>query len=246
MGNIQTEVLQDRVLSFLLHTEAIPVQRHSIHQPLRPQKIKFFIKCFFIKIVSANVHMLYLRKANLCLCQSLQAIRKGIVIIMEIERKYLIKKLPEDLDNYCYKKIEQGYLCNNPTVRIRKMDDEYILTYKSKVKTAGKQKADKAIINNEVELPLTKKAYKQLREKTDSNLIRKKRYYIPLKEGLTAELDIFEGRLKGFYMAEVEFPDEETADSFNPPAWFDRELSADKRFSNHNLSKLSGIDELVL
>ena len=33
---------------------------------------------------------------------------------MEIERKYLIHKLPENLDTYPYKKIEQAYLCTEP------------------------------------------------------------------------------------------------------------------------------------
>lgn len=167
---------------------------------------------------------------------------------MEIERKYLVSFLPDDLENYSCKEIEQGYLCHNPTVRIRKMDDEYILTYKSKIKNTGLYKADKvrANVNNEVELELTREAYMHLREKIDNNIIHKKRYFIPLDNGLTAELDIFDGQLKGFIMVEVEFPDEEASDCFIPPAWFGKELTQDKRFSNYNLSKLSGIDELAL
>ena len=51
---------------------------------------------------------------------------------MEIERKYLIHKLPENLDTYPYKKIEQAYLCTEPVVRIRKQNQEYFLTYKGK------------------------------------------------------------------------------------------------------------------
>ena len=53
---------------------------------------------------------------------------------MEIERKFLIKKeqLPKDLANCSFHKIEQGYLCTDPVVRIRRQDDEYYLTYKSK------------------------------------------------------------------------------------------------------------------
>ncbi|CBK73648.1 hypothetical protein CIY_07550 [Butyrivibrio fibrisolvens 16/4] len=38
---------------------------------------------------------------------------------MEIERKFLIKELP-DLSKYDYVDIEQGYLCTHPVVRIRK------------------------------------------------------------------------------------------------------------------------------
>ena len=51
---------------------------------------------------------------------------------MEIERKYLIKKLPENLESYPCRHIEQGYLCTAPVVRIRKDNDKYELTYKSK------------------------------------------------------------------------------------------------------------------
>ena len=51
---------------------------------------------------------------------------------MEIERKYLIKQLPENLTSFEHHLIEQGYLCTEPVVRIRRQDDDYILTYKSK------------------------------------------------------------------------------------------------------------------
>ena len=53
---------------------------------------------------------------------------------MEIERKYLIEKeqLPKNLSDYPFHRIEQGYLCTSPVVRIRRQDDEYFLTYKSK------------------------------------------------------------------------------------------------------------------
>ena len=39
---------------------------------------------------------------------------------MEIERKYLIKKLPEDLAQYPHMEMEQAYLCTEPVVRVRK------------------------------------------------------------------------------------------------------------------------------
>ena len=44
---------------------------------------------------------------------------------MEIERKYLLDQLPENLTSYPCKKIEQGYLSTEPVVRIRKQDDTY-------------------------------------------------------------------------------------------------------------------------
>ena len=39
---------------------------------------------------------------------------------MEIERKFLVKTLPENLENYPCRHLEQGYLCVKPVVRIRK------------------------------------------------------------------------------------------------------------------------------
>jgi len=164
---------------------------------------------------------------------------------MEIERKYAIHNLPGDLPQYQYKKIEQGYLCHNPILRIRKSNDNYILTYKSKFGLEKKEEGS-AIISNEVELPLTQEAFLTLKKKTDGNIIFKTRYLIPLEKGLTAELDVFEGVLLGLIFVEVEFPDEMTANEFVPPSWFDKELSSDRRFSNYQLSKLSSYDELGL
>ncbi|HHV10147.1 MAG TPA: CYTH domain-containing protein [Clostridiales bacterium] len=162
---------------------------------------------------------------------------------MEIERKYKIIKIPGELSGYQHKKIEQGYLCHNPTVRIRKSNEDYILTYKSKF-GIEKKSGSSALINNEVELPLTEEAYQVLRVKTEGRMIYKTRYLIPLQEGLIAELDIFEQQLEGLIFVEVEFPDEKSADEFIIPDWFGEELSQDKRFSNYNLSKLAGLEEL--
>ena len=61
--------------------------------------------------------------------------RKGIH--MEIERKYLVKILPDHLEQYPCRQIEQGYLSTNPVVRIRRSNDRYILTYKGKEKIDG-------------------------------------------------------------------------------------------------------------
>ena len=51
---------------------------------------------------------------------------------MEIERKFLIKALPENLSSYQKHVIEQAYLCTDPVIRIRRQDHDYYLTYKGK------------------------------------------------------------------------------------------------------------------
>lgn len=156
---------------------------------------------------------------------------------MEIERKYKIRQLPEHLEQYEKKEIEQAYLCARPVVRIRKSNDRYILTYKSRL---GLAETDcTARVCQELEAELTEEAYYHLREKADGYYVTKYRYLIPLEQGLTAELDLFRGRLEGLVFAEVEFPDEEAAGQFIPPAWFGEEVSQDPRYSNQYLSTLS-------
>ena len=175
----------------------------------------------------------------------MQALKKGMVINMEIERKYAIKEMPEHLEQYNKKRIEQGYLCHNPILRIRKSNDDYILTYKSK-EGISKQKEGGAIVLKETELALTKEAFLTLKEKTEGNMVCKTRYLIPLKDGLVAELDVFAGALAGLVFAEVEFPNEEAADAFAAPNWFGADLSFDKRFSNYYLSQIASYEELGL
>ena len=85
---------------------------------------------------------------------------------MEIERKYLIDTLPEDYQDYPCRHIEQAYLNTDPVIRIRKDNNKYELTYKSKGLMA----------REEYNLPLDEASYQHLLTKIDGRLIRKKRY----------------------------------------------------------------------
>ena len=133
---------------------------------------------------------------------------------MEIERKYLVKTIPEHLEQYPCKVIEQGYLNTNPVVRIRRSNDDYILT-------------------------LNEESFLHLKEKIDGRLIRKRRYLIPLAPRYTIELDVFDGDLAPLLLAEVEFETEEEANNFTPPEWFGEDVTFSTRYHNSQLSKLS-------
>lgn len=146
---------------------------------------------------------------------------------MEIERKFLVKKLPDNLSDYPLHHLEQGYLCTSPVVRIRKDNEQYELTYKSKG----------LMIREEYNLPLTAESYAHLKEKIDGRLITKKRYKIPY-ETYTIELDIFEGDLAPLMLAEVEFPTEDEAKSFLPPDWLGEDVTMSTLYHNSALSKL--------
>lgn len=161
---------------------------------------------------------------------------------MEIERKFTIKTLPENLDSYPFHHIEQAYLNTNPVVRVRKEDDNYYLTYKGSGMMA----------REESNLPLTKEAYYHLREKADGNIISKRRYLIPLnnpgfKEGfpappegytLTIELDIFDEPFSPLVIAEVEFGSKDAAESFMPPDWFYEDVTYCREYHNSYMANL--------
>jgi CYTH domain-containing protein len=146
---------------------------------------------------------------------------------MEIERKYLLKTIPEHLEQYESKKIAQGYLCTSPVVRIRRSNDDYYLTYKG----------EGLMVREEYNLPLTKEAYEHLLPKIDGLLIAKTRYLIPLSGGLTAELDLFEGELAPLSLVEVEFETEADANAFTAPDWFGEDVTNSGRYHNSYLSQ---------
>ncbi|MBQ0042870.1 MAG: CYTH domain-containing protein [Lachnospiraceae bacterium] len=158
---------------------------------------------------------------------------------MEIERKFLIKELPANLTSYPCHHITQAYLNRNPVLRIRKQDDSYFVTYKG----SGMMSRE------EFNEPLDKNSFEHLLSKADPVVITKTRYLIPIEspeyasdftgpfpDKLVIELDIFEGVHAPLIMAEVEFPDEASANAFIMPDWFKEEVTQDPHYHNSNLS----------
>ena len=147
---------------------------------------------------------------------------------MEIERKFLplMDQLPFRPEDFPCRRIEQGYLCTDPVVRIRRDNDEYFLTYKSKG----------LLSREEYNLPLTPEGYAHLLTKADGRIITKKRYVIPLENNLKLELDIFDGDLAPLIIAEIEFPDEETARAYQPPKWLGEDVTYSPLYHNSVLS----------
>ena len=129
-------------------------------------------------------------------------------------------------------------------VRIRKSNEDYILTYKSKKGIKLPEDAT-ARCCEEVELPLTKEAYEHLREKADGSIIAKTRYLIPIENNRKIELDIFHGYLEGLIFAEVEFGSEEEAAAFQLPDWFAEDVTFDRRYSNAVMARYSSLKELL-
>lgn len=171
---------------------------------------------------------------------------------IEIEKKFLVKELPDNLNEYPFHLIEQGYLNVHPAIRVRKEDDRYYMTYK------GTDDSYEGIGKVEYNLPLEKDSYDHLIAKADGNVITKKRYLIPLNEDaftdeylkenvelsstlaegkIIIELDVFEGVFSGRILAEVEFPDEASASNYHPASWFSDDVTGDLKYSNSTMSR---------
>ncbi len=155
----------------------------------------------------------------------------------EIERKWLIENVPISLGDKECLHIEQAYLSFSPTVRVRKENDSYYLTYKG----ARTMEGNSDLKHSEYNLPLDAASYEHLKDKRDGMLIVKERYLIPIEDGLTIELDVFKEKYEGFMLAEVEFDSEEEAKAFIAPEWFGRDVTEEPKYKNACMAK--GWDE---
>jgi len=155
----------------------------------------------------------------------------------EIERKFLIDCIPPSItEEYQPLDICQGYITDDPAgqqVRIRSKGDKYFLTVK------GKGDLER----EEVEIELSEKQFSTLWPLTEGKRLQKQRYEIAYQE-YTIELDIFEGRLTGLKMAEIEFTSAQESSELRLPDWFGKELTYDHRYTNSQLAHVGKIPEV--
>jgi CYTH domain-containing protein len=146
----------------------------------------------------------------------------------EIERKFLVRKLPEELAGFPHTEISQGYLAiarGGVQVRLRKNGATHSLTYKRGIGN----------VREEREVELTPAQFDALWPATESKRLVKTRYDIPLGNRVV-EIDVYGGRHNGLVVAEVEFEDEESAKTFRPPNWLGEDVTGDPRYSNQLLA----------
>lgn len=142
----------------------------------------------------------------------------------EIERKFLLKRLPDRLSQFPHEDIEQGYLAverGRVQVRLRKKGNLCTLTYKRG------NKGDR----EEREVTLSAEQFAALWPATEGRRLTKTRYDVPFNPH-TIEVDIYTGRHDGLVVAEVEFDDERSCRDFVPPDWFAEEVTGKSRYSN--------------
>ena len=152
-----------------------------------------------------------------------------MALYQEIERKFLLKSLPPDLDGQPHHVIEQGYLAATPDgrqVRLRRTDSKHTLTFKT---------ADGAL-REEREIHITPEQFAVLWPATSGKRLTKTRYVLPWNN-LGIEVDVYGGINRGIVVAEVEFRNEQQCTAFEPPDWFGEEVTRDPRYSNVVLAR---------
>jgi CYTH domain-containing protein len=148
----------------------------------------------------------------------------------EIERKFLVKDLPADLDRHPCAPITQGYLPvenGGFQIRLRREAAKRLLTIK-----CGHGRA-----RFEAEFAVPKKDFDSLWELTGGRRIAKKRYRIPAAGGFLVQLDVYQGKHRGLATAEVEFDSKKQSVRFRPPPWFGREVTGNRHFENATLAR---------
>ena len=132
--------------------------------------------------------------------------------MLEFERLFLAKKLPDGLEKCKQKEVLDVYLPHNshhPVLRLRKNGDKYEIT-KKEVVSAG--------VFKEQTIILTPDEFNAL-AKIEGKPVHKIRYFYPF-DGRTLEIGIFQGALKGLVLIDVEFSSEDDMKNFTAPDFF--------------------------
>jgi CYTH domain-containing protein len=144
---------------------------------------------------------------------------------IELERTFLLKYKPKGLFKSLHCKITDIYFPKDefhPVLRLRNRDNKkFEMTKKFPIN--GKDSSEQ----EEHTTILSKKEYSAL-AKAPGKKVVKTRYYYKILDGQIAEIDIFEDKLKGLALVDVEFNDKNKKDEFVPPDFCLADVSQDK------------------
>lgn len=146
----------------------------------------------------------------------------------EIERKFLVSSDGWRASVRSSSLVRQGYLSSNAkaTVRVRSYDDERaVLTLKGRAT---------GLVRAEYEYAIPIEDARDLLAMAEPHVLEKRRYLVG-HDGMTWEVDVFEGRHQGLVLAEIEL--ERADQAVNLPDWVGEEVSEDERYFNATLSR---------
>jgi CYTH domain-containing protein len=150
---------------------------------------------------------------------------------LEIERKFLLKRLPGSMPNATHLKIEQGYLPGDRLVeRLRSIETDGHRSYVRTVKVGA------GLVRTELEEETSAAMFERMWPLTKGRRLTKKRHRVPQGD-LTWEIDEFTDRQ--LVLAEIELPSAET--EVQIPEWLqacvEREVTGEVAYLNSTLAK---------
>ncbi|NUQ13653.1 MAG: CHAD domain-containing protein, partial [Gemmatimonadaceae bacterium] len=162
------------------------------------------------------------------LAESLEA---GTPSTVEIERKYLLKRLPRRLPDATTLRIEQGYLPGRQVAeRLRVVEARRRKSYFRTIKVGS------GLVRTELEEETTAEVFRAMWPLTKGRRLTKKRHRVPDGD-LVWDVDEFTDR--ELVLAEVELPSAETPVEF--PKWLApfvvREVTGDPAYLNSTLAR---------
>ncbi|SEA26535.1 CYTH domain-containing protein [Desulfuromusa kysingii] len=156
---------------------------------------------------------------------------------LEIERKFVLHRLPEKLlSNAHGDEIKQGYLLreNGRELRVRKRNGEYWMTVKQ----------GSGLSRSEQECQIPAEQFAMLWPLTVGRQVEKTRYSI--KQGdLLFEIDQFKEKLQPLILLEVEFTNLEKSQLFSVPTFVSWEVTEDENYKNATLATAGLPDSFV-
>ncbi len=152
---------------------------------------------------------------------------------IEIEKKYLLDRLPEDIESHPKKSIFQGYITTDShnEVRVRSKGEDHFLTVKQ----------GSGLSRTEVEIEISEDQFNALWKLTANKRVEKIRYDYQGSSSLI-EIDIYRNELTPLKVAEVEFSSVEDSRHFVAPDFFGHEVTDDKAYKNASLA-INGIPD---
>jgi adenylate cyclase len=146
----------------------------------------------------------------------------------EIERKFLLAHDGWKSSVTKSARIRDGLVAffNGRKARVRIIDDHATIALKGQQKGLGRSEFEYAIPISDAE--------EILRTMCDDRVLEKVRNYVPYG-GLTWEIDVYDGILKGVVIAEIELDREDRV--LELPGWLGKEITGDSRYSKFNMEK---------
>ena len=175
-------------------------------------------------------------------CQNEQVVQypqeeRKSVMSQEIERKFLLAHDGWKSSIAGSARIRDGLIAifNGRKARVRIINDHATIALKGQQDGFGRPEF-------EYEIPMSD-AEEILRTMCDDRVLEKTRYYVPYA-GLTWEIDVYDGLLKGVVIAEVEFDRQDRV--LELPDWVGKEITDDRQYSKFNMEKAARRGELLL